>query len=599
MSLNVVKVKTMEVLDPRLNLRNEREYIVLRGSSVNSFEQFSATNPANSGVTISCNPQSKDIAISRLIFKKFIFDIDITGTNAGSGNLLREGFYGPRAYPLQAVTINESLSWGTVSTETNQGYVMWPAMLWYHNRHNNRFNQGSLTPSMMDQSQQYGGTSDTNRNPLSKYSDQAYEMSRGGFSGMVVSAETKTSAHIKLTIVEPIMVSPAVFGKGSNSTPSVIGIQNMSYNNSLVNLQRLLSLVRNQGLAPPDPGARLITSVTATLTEASLLFEYLTPDSMSRIPRTLVSSYYKLLLIQSTQNAVVPSLGTTSISMNSYQIEAVPRRLYIWAGKPPSDLVAPVAGVGALEGAPFQTDTFFALNEDSNPLQLTFNSNTFFSKATTYDLYNIACKNGIDMSYSQFAKQTGSVLALDFSSDIGLSHNQAPGLGSPYQLSISLNVKNISDHSITPILYVVVVYEGTFTVDNGVAYLNQGILTHEDVLKSKEHRLPAYVDPESIYGGSFFSDVGDFFRSIPSKVKSVLPYVKEGIDVAKDVASLARAVRGGKRKGMTRAQLRKQLMGAGLQDPEDEEDDVQYAQYSKYPGKQIIFGDDPEAEECY
>jgi len=97
MSLNVPPVKPVKVIDPRLNLNREREYVALKGASVNSWQQFPSTNQNNSSVQITCNPPSRDIVISRLVFKKFSFAITVTGTNTSGGPLLNPGYYGPRA----------------------------------------------------------------------------------------------------------------------------------------------------------------------------------------------------------------------------------------------------------------------------------------------------------------------------------------------------------------------------------------------------------------------------------------------------------------------------------------------------------------------
>lgn len=52
MSLNVPSVKVAKVLDPRLEINRERDYVALKGSLVNSWQQFYATNLNDQNVQI-------------------------------------------------------------------------------------------------------------------------------------------------------------------------------------------------------------------------------------------------------------------------------------------------------------------------------------------------------------------------------------------------------------------------------------------------------------------------------------------------------------------------------------------------------------------
>lgn len=96
--------------------------------------------------------------------------------------------------------------------------------MWYHNDFHNRFGQDSLTPSMLDQAQQYINSAASVRNPLAVYYDNSFEQTRAGYVGMQVLTNTATSATILLTITEPIFISPFVTGKCSDYTSGFIGV---------------------------------------------------------------------------------------------------------------------------------------------------------------------------------------------------------------------------------------------------------------------------------------------------------------------------------------------------------------------------------------
>lgn len=119
MSLSIPKIPVVEVTDPRLMIDAQKDYVVLKGSEVNSWQQFNATNINSSSVQITCNPPSRNIAISRLVFKRMSFTITVTGTNTGLSPLLVGGFYAPRAYPLASVTQAEQI---TLNNSTLKAY---------------------------------------------------------------------------------------------------------------------------------------------------------------------------------------------------------------------------------------------------------------------------------------------------------------------------------------------------------------------------------------------------------------------------------------------------------------------------------------------
>lgn len=52
MSLNIPAVPVVKVLDPRLVINNQREYVALKGSQVNSWQQFYATNLNDNNVNL-------------------------------------------------------------------------------------------------------------------------------------------------------------------------------------------------------------------------------------------------------------------------------------------------------------------------------------------------------------------------------------------------------------------------------------------------------------------------------------------------------------------------------------------------------------------
>lgn len=501
MSLNNPAVQVAKVIDPRLRINSRRDYVALKGSLVNTHQQFNSVNSNNSSIQITCNPPNRGIVISRLVYKRVVFDVTVTGTNTGTSNLLVDGYHAPRFMPLTQCTTSESV---TINNDTLSQAPLrqyWPELMRYHNEFDNRFGQLSLCPSMQDQNQTYEQGAQGVRNPLSKYNSNSYENTRRGFVGYEVLTNGPTSATIRITTTEPILISPLVAGKNSNFTGGLSGVQSMSYTATLGDLRRVMSLVADQGA----PGVIDIQSsgVTVNLSAASLLFNYLTPDPLNPVPRNSVNSYFSIVSYPTRTSALIAAGQEVSIAMQSVQVTSIPRRIYVFARRDDSEKTA------------FNTDTGFGIPLTGNPLTVTWNNNQFCSQMTSQDLYNTSQKNGCNMSYSQFSRDIGSIVCLDLGTDIGLMSDEAPGTLGNYQLGLTCRFKN--NHptdSIAPTLYVVVVYEGTFNVNDGNCSHMIGVLSREDVLSSQQVPGITYQKSQDVFGGSFFSKIRGAFSSV-------------------------------------------------------------------------------------
>jgi hypothetical protein len=505
MSLNITPLVVKAVVDPRLEISSQKDYICTKGALVNSWQQFPATNVNNSSFQISCNPPSRDIAISRLVFKKVSFVWSITGTNTSGGTLLNVGYYGPRAMPLTSVTQSEQMTINndTITQAPIQQYLR--ALLRYRNDFSDRFGALSLAPSMLDQFQTYAEGSASVRNPLASYGDNSFENTRGGYAGFTINPQVpgNTVASGTLTTYEPIMMSPFCFGDRANFYSSFAGIQNMSYTCTLGNLQRILSLTQGQG-APP--GQVVLGTPSVDVVNASLLFNYLTPDPVMTIPRNMETSYYSLTSYPTRSLVPVAPGANIQMTMNSIQVTSIPKRIYVFSKIDDSQETA------------FTSDTFLSLNPTLNPISLTWNNNQFLSQASTADLYNVSVKNGCNMSFSQFIDKTGSVLAIDSGLDFGLMSSQSSGVIGNYQLSISANFVNTSSVSVLPTLYCVVVSEGSFNISNGNCSHMLGILSPSDVLNAEILPAGSYSRSTEIYGGKF-ERLRDFFSKAHNFIK--------------------------------------------------------------------------------
>lgn len=492
MSLNVNPISVQRVMDPRLEIREgQRKYNAVGGAMVNSWQQFNATNINNSSFQITCNPPSQNICVSRLVYKRVTFSWTITGVNTSGGTLLNQGYIAPRALPLTSVTQAEQITLGNDTITQSPVQQYWRALLRYRNDLENRNGAFSLSPSMLDQHQSYEEGAGGIRNPLAGYDDNSSEFTRGSYVGFNIDPQIagNTTATGTLTTFEPILVSPFAFGENCNSFSSFIGLQNMSYNATLGNISRILSVVQGQG-APP--GEIVLNVPVVNVDSASLLFNYFTPDpTISPVPSMSEYSYYSCVSYPTRSAQSIAPNNSVQLTMASIQVNSIPKRIYVFARED-----------DAIETA-FTSDTYLSLPRNQNPISLTWNNNQFLSTASCEDLYNISVKNGCNMSYTQFTSKVGSVLALDFGIDVGLQPNQSPGSLGNYQLGLTCSFTNTSNRNITPTLYVVVVSEGVFNITNGSASHMIGVLSPDDVLNAPMAPEGSYETHMDVYGGSW------------------------------------------------------------------------------------------------
>lgn len=561
MSANNPNVNVVRVQDPRLDLHNRKDYVASKGSVVNSWQQFNATNVSNSSVQISCNPPSREIVISRLVFKRNVYNISITGTNTGGGTLLVPGHYAPRAFPISSTTSAEQMTINNATITQSPISQYWSSLLWYHNNLKNRTGQYSLCPSMLDQFQTYAEGALTNRNPLGGYGDGSSggDDPRGAYSGLQVLTNPVGggggTATLLLTCTEPVLLSPFVFGENSNTTSGFANIQNMSYTSTFGNLSRVMSLIPDQGA----PGVIAITDVSVNIASSSLLFNYLTPEVSP--PRQIESSYFSIVSYPTRLGTPVAPGATASFTMNSVQVSSIPRRIYVYAREDDSLSTA------------FTTDTHLSLPLTGNPLTMTWNNNQFFSQATSQDLYNISVKNGCTMNFNQFSKHTGSVLCLDFGAgDVGLMPLQSAGSIGNYQMGLTCQLTNTSSVAIAnPTLYVVVVYEGVFNINDGNCSQYLGVLTPQDVANARPSANITFNQAQDIYGGSFFTKLWKGLKKVGKFAKDK-KLLSRGLSMIPDPrAQMAGRVASAVGYGSSGGRMMR--YGGGLADDEDEKKD--------------------------
>jgi hypothetical protein len=526
MSLNPIPLKLYKTEDPVCKVGNEREYAVMKGAQEVFYYPFPTSGNPNSAVnTINCNPTSQRTIIDRKLYLQAQFTLSFTGTNASgaAGALLLPGYDAPRAYPLAMVTKNIQVQLGDQSVSTNLNEYF-SAIERYSFDKELEDHEFSTSPTMPDQYTDYNNGLGQNNSELGYYGTNSAQVPRGyqgvtaGFVATApwytvtqssVASGAGTTASVVLTVTEPIFLSPLYFGKGEHS--GIIGIQNMQVQVQFGDLARLWS---------HNPSSNPISNVSVVCNSLNVLVKQLTPDSLAKIPSYIPYPYNQITAYPNGNFTTLASGASAPFASGSITLNSIPTRLYVYCRQQNSDLTFS------------STDTFAVLNS----LTIQLGTRQLLSSATPQDLYNISRRNGCNLSWAQWSKQVGSVLAIDLSKDIGLQPTESPGLLTRSSLIITANFTNTHNTSINYQMYVLVCEEGTVTIDNGHMLKSVGVLTQADILAAEHAPEIPYKNDRNIYGGAWYNDLWSGIKKGVNFVKDeIVPVAKGAYDVYKTV----------------------------------------------------------------
>jgi hypothetical protein len=578
MSFALNELNTIRIVDPRVNFSSERSYAVLTGGSQISWKPFQSVSFSNSALNFSCPPPNPGICVDPKVYLsvpvllQFSGIIPIVGNpphlTQPSGTLLNNAFDAFRAFPLSNIIQTLTVRLNNSAASINLADTI-TALLRYNTPHKIKEFDYSLCPTMQDYYQNYqdqliGGV----RNPLTQFGSNSWETTRGAFpyvsvnNPSITDGVTLNNASLQAVITEPLFLSPFLFGKGSCNHNGFIGIQTMDFQFVLGNnLQRIWSHDLTSGVT--------FSSFNVQIGQPALLFTYITPKLLEPIPRSLSYSYMVVDRYPTDANVSVAPNSAIPISSNNIQLNTIPRRVYIYARQRNADLTMS------------STDTFFALNQ----ININYNNvSGLLSSASAMDLYNISKKNGCNLSWPEwsggvfsnaisiapptFNQQgvpvtfaavvpgsnpatplpsgayptglVGSVLCLDLGVDIGLDDIHSPGEIMTSQLQVNANFTNINQlQAINPTMYLVVISEGIWTVENMNSISQIGVLSKQDIVEAHKKRGYNYSGLDNIYGGNILNTLKKYGRKIWHGIKVAAPYIKKGIDVASTVAKLA------------------------------------------------------------
>ena len=564
MSITVETLATKRVVDTRtdVNSYSRRTYQIFDGPQDAGYVKFNPNGGNGTGsnqLNFTLNPPSTRVFVNRRVIIEAQFEVTLIGVPAagqdyllnylGTGAVMAQdaspaaslgsinGNNGPRAYPLANATRSLQVSLNNDQLSQNLGQY-WRATTRYANGlAQSEIDQGA-TATMLDLAQDYG---QTNGNPLSPFSYRGanpLQTSRSSLYSIEIvdnpardplSPNAVLTAKLRFRVREPLYLSPFLFQRGEQDT-GLIGIQTMNLQLQLGGRggSQLDAAVYSCDKTETFSVALAAPVITATTLESFVYMNFLTPDALQIIPDINNYPYYEPTLYTTTNNEQVPA-GTVrrEIQMNNIQLNSIPQRLLIFIDEPDNAASA------------YKSDTYASIQG----INISFdNRDSLLAAAQPIDLYNIAAKNNTNLTWTEWNRDCGSVLCLNFGEDIPLRANQAVGLRGSYNLRMTVTYNNIKTSGSTTAqgaytqvpmegatLSVVVFGVGVMTIAQQNVVRTVGILTNEDVLRSKMQPAVPYMPSGDLYGGGFFDDFAKGFMSVIRPVANiaskVLPFV--------------------------------------------------------------------------
>ncbi len=551
MSLSFQKLNTVLVRDPRTIVDNMRDYAILKSGSQTTWKQYTTTSVSASSIQFSCPPPSGGIFVDRKQYFYLPIRLTMNGTSTATGQtLLNANQDAPRSYPISSSIDTMQATINNQSVSVNVADIV-HALLHYNTDAKLKNHDYSMTPSCPDQSQNYSDLIGSIRSPLQGYGDSNDEsvMSRGGFAYWeVVSNPTSTGAAqvltavVDLAVCEPLFLLSPYFW-GCNNGSAFFNVTTMDFNITFLGqaANRVWSHDTSLGALPITSSSIVFNNFTNPAFSFSqvglgavplMLFQYVTPQETQVLSpnMSITYPYFDVPRYPTDYGASVAPNASVQMNSNNIQLSSIPRRLYIYARMRNQDLYS----------SPTNTDTFFQINNINIQFQ---NKTGLLSNASMDQLYEMSVKNHCNMTFTQWSGgpvyqagsltaqvgTIGSVLCVEFATDIGLEALEAPGKLGQYMLQVQVQATNVNQTvSINPTLYLVPVLEGTFTIEGlGRASTNVGVISSTDILDAQSRPFLNYKDVENVNGGDFLSGLRDFGRSILSGLKTAHDFIKE------------------------------------------------------------------------
>jgi hypothetical protein len=437
-SNSIVPTPAIKVLDPRIDIAKQREYVITKGGNKVSYIAYKSNSTGNNAMQFSVIPGSRQTIVDRAMYVQATIQCTFTATLAVgnavllppttnpsgatvANSLVHPGFDAPRSFPLSRALASATLQIGNTSLSMNTGDVIDP-LLRVMDKNDLRFD---MCPSALDKCQRYEenagyATAGAGANPAPQSAfgwgsnvlstSQNFladgQLPRGCYNlqvnNPVVNGQNITQV-VSFSVMEPVMLSPLCYEKLHSG---LIGLQNINllYNFSPSASQLVWSgTPKYQWINTPVTTALAVTNTVSFNTSNAMLWVgFISPSPLMSIPPQ-VSYAYDEIQCYTTQNlqaiqyngwlANSVNAGTSypglpvQVSTNNIQLKVVPSRILIGVRPQISQMTY------------HDPHAYFQINGCS----INFDNNVgILSSCQAEELYNISKKNGLNYDYASW-----------------------------------------------------------------------------------------------------------------------------------------------------------------------------------------------------
>lgn len=566
-NVDIYKPNLIQISDPIISRENRMNFPVLKGGVETNDRVYSSNNYSDSNLTYAIVPPDPQTFVSR----RFIIRVPIKVTlvadaTSADDRAFRVGFDGFKQFPLATMmeTLRVSLNGQSVTIRSND--MIKPLLLYHNNARDLGNRNSSMTPAMRDQTQNYddlvaaNGDGVSMRNPLNSFSDSLdrSQIPRGSFvydkivSSYNAGAGTVTDI-IYATLTEELLLSPLLFGGARDA--GFIGLQKIDiYINWINDLTRVWSHADNADTLP-NFIVQNVTLSAADLQNPSIFFRFVTPPPSYRLSNYYQYNYNELNYYAKTIGSVdsyaiganstetmqnIQNLQSHLIISDNLQLNAIPRFIYIF--------------IRQRDASALQSESYASI--ENIKINWT-NHNALLSNASQQQLYDICRKNGVDLSWNewtsypmlqnfggvgQFVSGLGSVICLEFGTDIGVRADEAPGIIGTFNLQVEATYKNYSGQTRDNLeLILITSIPGIFTIYNNTASSRIGVFSKNQIGSAAPRAGLSYFDLErELMNGGF-----NYKKSLRKIGKAAMKY---GVPLARGLLSAGLYAGGAKAK---------------------------------------------------
>jgi hypothetical protein len=533
--------RTVLIEDSRIaDITSSEVFGVQSSAAQSTYQQFQAVSTSNSSIVFNVQVPSENIVIDRhlLIASQLSFQLNLTNVAVGEQCFQYGLTDSLQAFPLNSLFTTTQATINNVSVSTNLQDVLPMLMRMSDRRILQKYN--SMTPSLPDAHWgEYTNAPATNANPLASYNNSSYDEAfepRGAFgldfiqidryatgisNGFTDNSPISTGTNnvwvisIRVSLTEPFLALSPFINCEPECCAGLVGVNNMSMVLNIdASCKRLFSSALYTGLGvnntlvgniqnivlgfPVAPNGGDAQSVGFANTRLLFNFLSLQPEQYAKISTKNVVPYldYPRYLTTFSSGLTIAPLATSTLTSQSIQLNQIP------------DLILISARVPMNSQNQFNTSSFLTINNISVNFN---NASGLLASATQQDLYNISSANGSSQSFYEFRgfadinnnvsggtnklSTTGSLLVLNPVFNFSLpSYLSASSLGQ-YQFQFNLQVTNQFSYNIVqPEICIITMNSGIFATQQGTSQIFTGILTKEQVLRTKEQNPVAQLD---------------------------------------------------------------------------------------------------------